>query len=230
MTVRTPIKGRPTTVAAIASTDTPDWRVQGACREEDPDLFFEGGKRRQSRARKVCAGCPVLARCLTQTLARDDSTYRWGTGGGLNAVQRRALSAELLLGNRPNLAVAELLLSPMWASVFRGLRNRCRSLGEIVAALREHGLLVDEVTVRVAVWWAGGDGSRVAKPADGDTRAFGTRVREDHADEIRRLRAEGAWHLTVAAYLGAPMDPVSRAVAAIEQADAVAKENLGVAA
>ena len=70
----------------------------------------------------------------------------------------------------------------------------------------------------------------MARPALRDKRAFGTRVREDHADEIRRLRAEGAWHLTVAAYLGAPMDPVSRAVAAIEQADAVAKENLGVAA
>ncbi|MGH3979876.1 MAG: WhiB family transcriptional regulator [Pseudonocardiaceae bacterium] len=69
-----------------------------ACWGVDPELFFgpadspEGEPARdwERRALSVCAGCPVVAACLTEALtfpARDQH----GVTGGTTAAQRRAL-------------------------------------------------------------------------------------------------------------------------------------------
>jgi hypothetical protein len=57
-----------------------DWRLDAACREVDPELFFpETGQAPQAAAAKqVCAGCAVRGPCLAAVLhgpqARDDHT------------------------------------------------------------------------------------------------------------------------------------------------------------
>jgi hypothetical protein len=68
------------------------WLAEAACRETDPEMFFptaESGPARTTQtaaAKRVCAGCPVRARCLAW--ATDDLAY--GVAGGLDATERRA--------------------------------------------------------------------------------------------------------------------------------------------
>jgi WhiB family transcriptional regulator, redox-sensing transcriptional regulator len=55
-----------------------DWRLEAACREVDPELFFPdpGQVPQVAAAKQVCAGCAVRGPCLEQALhgpqARDD--------------------------------------------------------------------------------------------------------------------------------------------------------------
>jgi WhiB family redox-sensing transcriptional regulator len=71
-----------------------DWRLDAACREVDPELFFpEPGQVPQAAAAKqVCAGCVVRGPCLEAALhgpqARDDHA---GIFAGTTARQRVAL-------------------------------------------------------------------------------------------------------------------------------------------
>lgn len=65
----------------------PDWYRQAACRGLDPDLFYPGRGESAEPARKVCAGCPVSAECLT---AAEDQLEKFGVWGGLSERQRRA--------------------------------------------------------------------------------------------------------------------------------------------
>jgi DNA-binding IscR family transcriptional regulator len=71
-----------------------DWRLDAACREVDPELFFpETGQVPQAAAAKaVCAGCAVRGPCLEAALhgpqARDDHT---GIFAGTTARERVAL-------------------------------------------------------------------------------------------------------------------------------------------
>jgi WhiB family transcriptional regulator, redox-sensing transcriptional regulator len=71
-----------------------DWRLDAACAEVDPELFFpETGQVPQAAAAKqVCAGCAVRGPCLEAALhgpqARDDHT---GIFAGTTARQRVAL-------------------------------------------------------------------------------------------------------------------------------------------
>jgi hypothetical protein len=68
------------------------WLVEAACREVDPEVFFptaESGPAHTAQAaaaKRVCAGCPVRARCLAW--ATDHLAY--GVAGGLDAGERRA--------------------------------------------------------------------------------------------------------------------------------------------
>ncbi|MFH9236106.1 WhiB family transcriptional regulator [Streptomyces globisporus] len=199
---------RPTTIAA----PPPDWKVSARCRAEDVDAedFFTTAKAGQKRARAACVQCPVIAECLRQTRAFDDGTYRWGIGGGLDGLQRRALELEEWLGCRPNLEMARLLVSPPWLGRLVRLRSSCRSLDGMVRALRGDGLMVDVVTVRVAVWWSGGQAPRVAWR--GDTRSLRAQLAGDHLDVILRLRSNGARYADIAAWLGVPRDTGMRAL------------------
>lgn len=68
-----------------------DWRTRGACRDEDPELFFpvamSGPALDQiSRAKAVCARCPVRAECLAWALSTRQSVGVWG---GLTEDERR---------------------------------------------------------------------------------------------------------------------------------------------
>lgn len=70
-----------------------EWLNLGACRDEDPDLFFPitsaGPARAQVTAAKaVCARCTVRDACLRFALeARQDH----GVWGGMNEDERRAI-------------------------------------------------------------------------------------------------------------------------------------------
>lgn len=80
------------------NADLWDWQLQGACRAEDPSLFFhpegERGPSRRNRevaAKAVCAGCPVLQACARHALAVKEP---YGVWGGLSEDDREGVYAE----------------------------------------------------------------------------------------------------------------------------------------
>ena len=71
-----------------------DWQLEGACRRVGPEVFFHpegerGSKRhhRDSAAKEVCLGCPVLAQCREHALAVREP---YGVWGGLTEDEREA--------------------------------------------------------------------------------------------------------------------------------------------
>ncbi|WP_344685006.1 WhiB family transcriptional regulator [Saccharopolyspora taberi] len=67
--------------------DRHDWRLDAACRGDEPDqLFVRGGQQRM--ARMVCFGCPVRTECLSEAL---DNRIEFGVWGGMTERERRAL-------------------------------------------------------------------------------------------------------------------------------------------
>jgi WhiB family redox-sensing transcriptional regulator len=67
------------------NTDFWDWQLQGACRGEDPSVFFhpegERGAAREARAnaaKAICGRCPVLNECSTHALATREPYGVWG--------------------------------------------------------------------------------------------------------------------------------------------------------
>jgi WhiB family transcriptional regulator, redox-sensing transcriptional regulator len=77
--------------------DAWDWRVDARCRNEDPAIFFhpdgERGrarKRRDQKAKSVCARCAVLSECRAHSLAFQEM---FGTWGGLTEEERGRLLA-----------------------------------------------------------------------------------------------------------------------------------------
>lgn len=74
-----------------------EWQYQGACRDADERLFFhpegERGRKRRVRdaeARQICAVCPVLVECRTQSLAVREP---YGVWGGLSEDERASILA-----------------------------------------------------------------------------------------------------------------------------------------
>ncbi len=67
------------------------WLALGACRDEDPDLFFPIGSARpaiaQAAAKAVCARCDVAA-CLRLALEKGQDNGVWG---GMTEDERRAI-------------------------------------------------------------------------------------------------------------------------------------------
>ena len=68
-----------------------NWRLSGACRSADPDLFFPmsstGSAEKQiARAKLICAGCRVRQECLEFALSHDQT---YGIWGGTTADDRR---------------------------------------------------------------------------------------------------------------------------------------------
>ncbi|MFJ1900459.1 WhiB family transcriptional regulator [Streptomyces sp. NPDC088115] len=213
---------RRTTPAASAPA-TPDWKTRSVCRNSEmADDFFSTSTAAKKRARALCVGCPVIVECLKNQRQSDGAIYRWGVGGGLDPDQRRALELEELLGNVADLGMARVLVSPRWLHRLKSLRSRCRSLEAVVAALREDGLIVDEVTVRVAVWWSGGEGARMARLAPDDRRSWRQQLRDDYADVVVALHERGARRADIAAYLGIPGTNGAKGVGEVLRAAAVA--------
>ena len=77
------------------NADLWDWQLQGACREENPELFFhpEGERgpsrrNRESAAKAVCARCPVVTECAMHSLAVREP---YGVWGGLSEDDREAV-------------------------------------------------------------------------------------------------------------------------------------------
>ncbi|MFE1515825.1 WhiB family transcriptional regulator [[Kitasatospora] papulosa] len=219
MNTRT-LPNRRSTRNAVSSREAAHWESEASCRKVGGDAFFIESKAGIQRARAVCVKCPVLVECLLNQQVKDkgDRTYQWGVGGGLSAVQRRVLAVEALLGNRPNLVMARLLVSPQWSYRLRNLSSARWSLDGVVQGLREDGLMVDLVTVRVAVWWLGGEGSRLARG-----RHWRHQLR-DHLDLIVALREKGARFLDIAVFFGVPEVNGAKAVSELLLAVAAEKE------
>jgi WhiB family redox-sensing transcriptional regulator len=72
-----------------------DWQLDGACRGEDPGLFFHpDGERgpareaRESAAKAICGGCPVLVICARHAL---EVREPYGVWGGLSEDERESV-------------------------------------------------------------------------------------------------------------------------------------------
>lgn len=232
--------GRVRRNAAQPSVTSGPWEEQSACRTTDPELFFSDLKKDREQAREVCrSACPVIVECLSwhrrkeETADASAGVYRFGMAGGLMPDQRRALVVEEMLGHFPNYRMARRLVSDRAVRHLRDLYEaRGRSLAGVTEVLRQDfGLLVDEVTVRVALWWAGLDGSRIERAAPGDERTMSRRLVDEYADIVMQLRDAGATQYQVAWYLGTYKDAVTQAVKVLEAArDAKETAAEGVAA
>ncbi|WP_420371856.1 WhiB family transcriptional regulator [Ornithinimicrobium pratense] len=76
-----------------------EWQFQGLCRTTSPEVFFhpEGERgparrRRDQRAKELCAACPVLEQCRTHALAVREP---YGVWGGMSEEERAAHYAEV---------------------------------------------------------------------------------------------------------------------------------------
>ncbi|MFZ0323915.1 MAG: WhiB family transcriptional regulator [Actinomycetes bacterium] len=71
-----------------------DWQLLGACRTQDPNLFFhpEGERgpartNREASAKAICATCPVLRECAKHALSVQEP---YGVWGGMSEDDREA--------------------------------------------------------------------------------------------------------------------------------------------
>jgi WhiB family redox-sensing transcriptional regulator len=78
-----------------------DWQQQGLCRVEDATVFFPPAhfehkperEARESKAKAICARCPVRLQCLDWALATREPHGVWG---GYSESERK----QILLGRR----------------------------------------------------------------------------------------------------------------------------------
>ena len=70
----------------MTGDEADDWTLLANCRGMADALFPDG--KEQRRARRICADCPVQARCLAEAL---DSRIEWGVWGGMTERERRKL-------------------------------------------------------------------------------------------------------------------------------------------
>jgi WhiB family transcriptional regulator, redox-sensing transcriptional regulator len=84
-----------------------NWRDLAACRSADPELFFPVGDDgpalvQIAAAKAVCAGCPVVAECLSFALVAVPE----GVAGGLTVEERRGLRGQRRRVSGPTVAGA----------------------------------------------------------------------------------------------------------------------------
>lgn len=66
-------------------SDDLSWFSRALCAQSDPAVFFPLSERQERAAKKVCAACPVLSRCLAYAV-RDPQLY--GVWGGTSEAER----------------------------------------------------------------------------------------------------------------------------------------------
>ena len=64
------------------------WRMDAACAEVDPELWFPEQGDPAIAAKRICVGCPVRRECLAFALRVNERSGVWG---GLSTVERRPL-------------------------------------------------------------------------------------------------------------------------------------------
>ena len=79
-----------------------DWRVDAACRDTDPDLFFPVGTtgpaiEQIASAKAVCGECDAQSDCLEFALATNQDSGVWG---GTSEEERRKLRKAWLARRR----------------------------------------------------------------------------------------------------------------------------------
>ena len=89
------------------SSDFWDWQLDGACRGEEPALFFHPeGERgparatRESAAKAICSGCPVVTICAQHALSVREP---YGVWGGLSEEDRERIYRQRKVGARTTL-------------------------------------------------------------------------------------------------------------------------------
>lgn len=93
-----------TSYAPDTLAPAPDWRRSGACRTEDPDLFFPKGYEgaptlcQIEEAKAVCRRCPVRDACLAYAL---DNHIGDGIFGGLTDQERASIRRRAQRRNLP---------------------------------------------------------------------------------------------------------------------------------
>jgi WhiB family transcriptional regulator, redox-sensing transcriptional regulator len=110
-----------------------EWRDRAACRGAQTDVFFPDGTagpalRDIGRAKRICGGCPVRARCLDWAL---DHGAAFGIWGGFTEDERRAIRGTLVpaaavrgvAGSRMSQPVQELIQAQVTA-----IHVACRQL------------------------------------------------------------------------------------------------------
>lgn len=81
------------------------WQSDAACRGLGDDLFFAPGnergqtrRRRENRAKAICAKCSVVGPCLAWALAAEEA---YGVWGGRTEAERLRLGAPSRSGSGP---------------------------------------------------------------------------------------------------------------------------------
>jgi len=77
----------PVTTPGPTAPPLGDWHGRGLCVGEDPDVFFPSQGAPGTKARKICAACPVHQDCLEYATEADE----FGIWGGLDQQERRNL-------------------------------------------------------------------------------------------------------------------------------------------
>jgi WhiB family redox-sensing transcriptional regulator len=70
------------------------WTNYGACRSEDPEMFFpigENASEQIEKAKAVCRRCPVRDDCLQDALG---DRIKFGVWGGLDEREREKLTRQ----------------------------------------------------------------------------------------------------------------------------------------
>lgn len=78
------------TYAPETATGRYDWHANGLC-HETPELFFPESGTAAGPARRICAACPVRARCLADAMVKESGlsySFRTGILGGLSPWER----------------------------------------------------------------------------------------------------------------------------------------------
>jgi WhiB family transcriptional regulator, redox-sensing transcriptional regulator len=89
---RTPVLVLPVVMPDTTVNGLPGpWSKLAICAGENPDIFFPSNGDPGTRARQICAHCPVRQDCAEYATGADES----GIWGGLDQEQRRALAREL---------------------------------------------------------------------------------------------------------------------------------------
>ncbi|HEX8134246.1 MAG TPA: WhiB family transcriptional regulator, partial [Actinomycetes bacterium] len=201
-----------------------DWRLDAACAQVDPELFFpETGQVPQAaQAKAVCAGCAVRGPCLQATLhgpqARDDHT---GIFAGTTARQRvrlrgRASMAEGTRFIHDRSAAEEALALANHKSIDQAARELGVSKQALRRAFDHHGL------PQPAVFQGGPRRTRFYDDREAAEQAWRraaevgiNQTRKELGVSDRALRTAWQRH-----GLGLPPRPTSRQPAATRQLDA----------
>ena len=76
-----------------------EWQLEAACAGEDTSIFYQADnergasvRRRELKAKAICARCPVIDDCLKNALETHEP---YGVWGGMSADERFRLQADL---------------------------------------------------------------------------------------------------------------------------------------
>lgn len=70
------------------------WKLDGACTDADPEVFYPPKGHSATLAKAWCAACPVAERCLEFALAVPP-WEDWGVWGGTTEMERRRMRARM---------------------------------------------------------------------------------------------------------------------------------------